>query len=487
MGGKAFSTGSHALYTPRMAPKVYEIVLADCLNALRPLFPTIRAPIEAPEKISFGDIDILVSLEGSAFTLDDINDPQKIVVWTAIEQALKAAQVFQEGKVVSSKSIALPWPINMSEDAMVSQLAVESMAGHKAESERGEASSKAAEISHEAESKNRFIQVDIQLCSTNQELEWRVFKHDHGDMWNILGAMIRPYGLTANEEALYLRIPELEQVDKKKARVFLTSCPTKVLGFIMRDKHDEWVRRFSSVDAMFDYTSRCKWYHAWLAHEIEKDNSGVKVSLKSNDRQRMKQRLIFARWVEDYVPGQIRSSRPFLSTNNRTPIALRDEVRAAAFAAFPGAEERYNQQLAAWNKERVRIFVKNNLIKDDMALPESIACALPMPQEGNSIAELERNWRGVLRSALTKLIVDECDGVGIAPPHVRDKYGVIIVDEVKHWIENNWEAVGRAAWAQQCARAAESMRIKKARRQMMEQDESMEEQPQRFNNEGLSN
>lgn len=296
-------------------------------------------------------------------------------------------------------------------------------------------------------------------------------------MWNILGAMIRPYGLTANEEALYIRIPEIEQVDKKKARVFLTNCPTKVLEFIMRDKHDEWVRRFSSVDAMFDYTSRCKWFHAWLAHEIEKDNAGVKDSLKSNDRQRMNQRLIFAHWVKDYIPGQIRLNRPFLDTNNRTPEAVRDEVRAAAFAAFPGAEEHYNQQLTAWNKERVRIFVKNKLIKEDMALPDSIACALPMPQEGVLVAELERNWRGVLRSALTKLIVNECEGVGIAPPQVRDKYGVLIIDKVKDWIEKNWEAVGRAAWAEQCARAAESMRFKQARQQKLDKDDFVEEQP----------
>lgn len=303
-------------------------------------------------------------------------------------------------------------------------------------------------------------------------------KHDHGDMWNILGAMIRSYGLTANEEALYIRIPELEHVDKKKARVFLSNSPTKVLDFIILGTYDEWIRRFSSVDAMFDFTSRCRWFHAWLAHEIEKDNAGVKDSLKSNDRQRMNQRPVFARWVEEYVPAQIILNRSFVDNNNNnlSPIALRDEVRAAAFAAFPGAEERYTRQLAAWNKEKARIFVKNKLIKEDMALPESIAWALPMPQEGISIAEVEKNWRGVLRSALTKLIVCECEGMGIAPPQVRDKNGVLITEEVKEWIEKNWEAVGQAAWAEQRARAAESMRVKQARRQKLQQDDLVKKQ-----------
>lgn len=176
MGGKAFSTGSDALYTPRMDPQVYETILANCFNALKALFPVIKAPIEAPEKTTFGDIDIAVSLVGSAFTKEDVEDPQKIAVWAAIEKELKAVKVFQEGKLVTSKSVAIPWPNGIDEDVLARQVAMEIMVGHKAEAERGEASSKAMMpgLGHKAESKNRFIQVDIQLCTTNQELEWRV-------------------------------------------------------------------------------------------------------------------------------------------------------------------------------------------------------------------------------------------------------------------------------------------------------------------------
>lgn len=284
--------------------------------------------------------------------------------------------------------------------------------------------------------------------------------------------MIRPYGLTVSEDALYIRIPEMEQIDKKKARVFLSSSPADVLDFVMIKDHGEWARRFSSVDALFDYSSKCKWFYNWLAHEHEKNSAQVREGLKANDRQRMNQRPVFARWVEEYVPEQINANQSLFDTDKRTTLDIREEVRNAAFATFPGAEERYNEQLAAWNKERTRIFVKNKLIKEDMALPQSIACALPTPQEGSSVAEVERNWRGVLRSALTKLIVNECTDfggvVGISPPQLRDEYGVLIVDEVKDWIEKNWEAVGRAAWVEQCARAAESMRIKEARRQLQE-------------------
>lgn len=174
MGGKAFSTGSDALYTPRMVPKVYKTTLANCFNALMDLFPVVKAPIEAPEKATFGDIDLLVSLEGSVFTSEDINDHQKAVIWTAIERKLEAVQVFQEGKLFTSKSMAIPWPIRLSKDVMADQLAAESIAGHKAESEWGKANNKAVENVHEAETKSRYIQVDIQLCSRDQESEWRV-------------------------------------------------------------------------------------------------------------------------------------------------------------------------------------------------------------------------------------------------------------------------------------------------------------------------
>lgn len=174
MGGKAFSTGSDALYTPRMVPKVYEITLANCFDALTDLFPVVKTPIEAPEKATFGDIDLLISLEGSPFTSEDINDHQKADIWKAIERKLKAVQVFEEGKLAISKSMAIPWPISLSKDVMVDQLAAESIAEHKAESGWGKANNKAVETIHEAETKSRYIQVDIQLCSSDQKLKWRV-------------------------------------------------------------------------------------------------------------------------------------------------------------------------------------------------------------------------------------------------------------------------------------------------------------------------
>lgn len=287
--------------------------------------------------------------------------------------------------------------------------------------------------------------------------------------------MIRPYGLTINDEALFIRIPEIEHDNKKKARIFLTNKPTEALDFLgLPHRAGEWDKPFTSVTELFEYAAGCRWFtleprEDKRDHENDDVNAKQKAlddarrKLKSNDRQRMRQRPIFARWVEDFVPGCQASGR-FVGRSHRTHDSVRDDVRAAAFGAFPGAEEAYTTRLAGWHREKTRIFVKTKLIKLDMALPDSIAHALPRPQEGGgSVEDIEKCWRRVLRSALTRILLqDYQEFEGIVPPQLRDLHGVLLVDDVKEWITENWEAVGRIAWRENCARAAESFRIKKA-------------------------
>lgn len=183
----------------------------------------------------------------------------------------------------------------------------------------------------------------------------------------------------------------------------------------------------------------------------------------------MRQRPIFARWFDEFVPACQATGR-FIATDSRSEAAVRDEVRAAAFRAFPGAETAYDSQLAAWRAEQARIFVKNTLIKTDACLPgpKSIARVLPAPKKGGGGAQdIEKGWRGALRSALVRIVVKEdfsgFEGV-FAPPMLRDKWGVLLVDEVEKWITENWEAVGREAWRENGIRAAEAYRIREGRK-----------------------
>lgn len=310
-------------------------------------------------------------------------------------------------------------------------------------------------------------------------------------MWNILGTVIRPYGLTATEEGLHIRIPDMEDLDKKKARVFLTKSPTEARKFLIKGNQDDWTECFASIDALFAYAARCKLYPVWLAHENarlqEQQATNTKATLKSNDRKRMRSRHVFARWIDEHVPAQILGLLAANTLPDTTPShdETRDAIRKAAFDAFPGAQARYEAQLSAWNREQNRIFVKNTLIKQDLAIPASIASVLPVLQEGSSAIELERSWRGALRSALVKIIVDEEDpGLMyneeenyIATPELRslrDEHGILELDQVTAWIGANWEWVGRAAWADMCKKNAERLRAKRDKQARMEEESRLE-------------
>jgi hypothetical protein len=290
----------------------------------------------------------------------------------------------------------------------------------------------------------------------------------------MVGQTIRPFGLTADEFGLHIRIPEIERQDKKKARVLLTSDPTEANDFLglSRPKGD-MEKPFESVNALFEHVANCKWFMLWPRDE-DKDEKGTSSegTIDGTDKEtqeRMKQRPLFDRWINEFIPA-CRTRRRFMVTNpeERTPQTVRDELRKQAFEVFPDSKPRYNARLTDWNKEKTRIYVKNGLIKGGAYLPEDIKPYLPVPRDhdGDSgdgdkearLLAIERQWRGALRWALEKVIIGDDDSFeGVVPPKLRDNEGVLKVDEIKGWIEKNWVNVGRAAWKQQCDRAREHL------------------------------
>lgn len=278
----------------------------------------------------------------------------------------------------------------------------------------------------------------------------------------MLGQTIRPLGLTADEVGLYIRVPEIEKQDKKKARVLLTSDPAKVIDFLgLSQRNGEKGKPFKTVNDLFEYAASCKWFMLWPRDQNVEGE-------KSNDRSRMEKRPVFKRWADEFIPA-CRAKGRFVVANpqERTPRDVRDEVQKEAFKTFPASAAAYNTALAGWHKEQARLFVKNKLIKEDACLPADVTPFLPTPREHDdgttaTLHDLERNWRGVLRSALAKVIIDDDDTFGsITPPRLRDAAGVLEVDRVKEWIGENWEEVGRVAWELSCERSRESMERKR--------------------------
>ncbi|KAL8836898.1 MAG: hypothetical protein Q9176_006028 [Flavoplaca citrina] len=285
MGGKAFSHGPEPLSTPRMPPTVYRHLLDHFLVKLAAFFERVASPIEAPEKVTFGDVDLLVA--------EPRDTPFDI---TTVAKALDAERTLPFPPIYS---LAVPYP---------------GLEGS-------------------------FVQLDIQLCKS-ANFEWELFHKSHGDLWNLIGTSIRPFGLTANDTGLYLRIPEIELENRKRAMVFLTAKPDSVLDFLALDR-DDWSRPFETMEVMFAYACSCRFFCA---------QSYEKHDLKSNDRKRMSQREVFKRFVEDYLPNRV------LGVQNEGDASslTRYDVFEEALRQFDKGEEA-ETRIQQWRQERDKL------------------------------------------------------------------------------------------------------------------------------------
>lgn len=303
MGGKAFTHGPEPLSTPRMPPAIYRCLLDQFHVQLATFFEQVASPIEAPEKATFGDIDLLVAKPKDT--------PLEVA---AIAKALNAKRTLSFPPVYS---LAVPYP---------------GLEGS-------------------------FVQLDIQVCKAG-DFEWELFHKSHGDLWNLIGTSIRPFGLTANDTGLYLRIPEIEQENRKRAMVFLTAEPDTVLNFLGLDS-TSFLRPFDTVEAMFDLTCSCRFF---------RPQSYEKHDLKSNDRKRLAQREVFKQFVEDFLPKRTLGVQHMEDASGLTREAVFEE----ALRHFDRREE-VETRIREWRQERdefirkqaARQWRKEQAMKDD--------------------------------------------------------------------------------------------------------------------------
>ena len=230
MGGSAFSSGENALFTPRMPKDVYEAVKRRCHAILHEHYEFVESPIDGPGKEDFGDIDFLLAGPTQSTS---VNERDRV---SAVAKALGAVRcIVNQG---ASSNLALPWPtLNLAGDGSVSDAEAK---GNHAE--------------------DKYIQVDIHIFKSIQEMNWILFKHGHGDIWSILGSIMRRYGLTVDDGALWLRVPEIEQSNKSKAKVFLTSTPSEVLEFVGLHSSRYFDGPFEDAQDMYEYIAKCRMF-----------------------------------------------------------------------------------------------------------------------------------------------------------------------------------------------------------------------------------
>ncbi|MCJ1382033.1 hypothetical protein MMC17_005145 [Xylographa soralifera] len=241
MGGKAFAHPPHSLSTPRIPHTIYVLLRDKYICVLSRFYQNVASPIEAPEKASYGDIDILVS------------EPHPTTTIQSLSQALDAkTSISTSGSPSTSFAISFP------------------------------------------DYSDKYIQLDIHVCPKST-FTWELFTASHGDLWNLLGTSLRGFGLTANNVGLNLRIAEIEHLDRRRSMLFLTSDSTSVLDLMGLDVQKYW-RQFANVNELYEYVISTRFF---------RKDSYVREGLKSNDRKRMGKRPLYQQFVDDWLPQRV--------------------------------------------------------------------------------------------------------------------------------------------------------------------------------------
>lgn len=379
-----------------MPPAIYQAVKQQCYQALHRLYHSVASPIDGPGKVDYGDIDFLVAGPKYTGTMESKRE-------VAIQAALGAEFARVEG---AESHYAVAWP-------------------------QGEASE---DLSLAAK---RYIQVDVSICASQQKLEWMLFKHAHGDVWSILGSVIRPFGLTVDDQALWLRIPEIEKSNRNRAKVLLTSEPNAILDFLGLPVARFWGEPFSSYGEMYEYAAQCNLFRVHQPTDAsipgddttgENATGGGKQGLNTSDRKRMNLRPAFRGWYDDFLP-RCQAEGRYMGE-----VPSRDEVRLRAFE-LSGIEEQYQERLDEYKKEQQVIYIWNDVIKGTFPATDSSS-------------DLHKQYRGCLVKALKKIILEDDRTFGIAPgpdSPMRDGHGFFILENVTDFISRYHEAIGAAA------------------------------------------
>ncbi|KAI1136917.1 hypothetical protein F5Y05DRAFT_389461 [Hypoxylon sp. FL0543] len=438
MGGLAFSSGDKPLHTPRMSPIVYQHALNECHAKLQELFVVVATPIPGPGKKDHGDIDIFLAWDkSSVFPSPLVHNLLASLSPTAHDPLEASAHLLNAERYIREQPkviiTAIPW--------------------HQGLPLQQEAKSESAKELEDI-GIPRYIQVDLHQYDSLEQLQWMLFKHAHGDLWNLLRSTIRPYGLTIDDTGLHLRIPEIENLNKNQAKVLLSTEPTDILDFLgLKYDGAQWEEPFATVEDLFEYAATCRLF--WVRPENEEDSAAVqggeiaKTKLKSNDRRRMNFRPVFRKWVDEFLPARRAAAHSI------KPTATRDSVREEAFEFFPGTRQAYEARLMEWRKERQRQTLWKEVIK----------ASIPKALEGEEKTLGNAHWRSNLAAALKKIIMQDDYSLGIRPQvPLREDNGLYDEERVRQFVKDSWWEVGRAAWKENQRRYAERQAEKEAGR-----------------------
>lgn len=399
-----------------MPPAVYEHVIKYCHAKLREIYVVVASPIPVPAKKDYGDIDVFVAWEkNSTFPTPRRPNGYPRRLSMPVENSLDvAARLLKSEKTIkqlnTNAMLAIPWPKDVPGQTPT----------------------------HEAPDNQtpKHIQVDLHLCESLEKVHWMLFKQCHGDIWNILGSVIRPFGLTMDEVGLHIRIPEIEHLDRKKAKILLTSDASEILNFLgLEYTTGSWEKPFASVAELYEYIATCRlfWVHPPkdASDDFEtvpmNENGDVDTSkMKSKERQRMNSRPLVRNFFTEFIPA-CRATGRFL-----IPKTTRDSVREEAFQTFIGVQVAYEKRIIEFRKECQQKDFNRLVIKT--TIPEGWG------------DEKKKGARSVAATAFKKIIMSNDYSLGVRPSvPLRDRHGIIDEDRAKQFILDTYEEVADKA------------------------------------------
>lgn len=393
-----------------MSPEVYHFQKQRCIALLRQHYLYAASPVEGPAKLDHGDLDILVCEPRPDSHMNTLPAHAQTQAIATLLDAVRS--IIPPAGVEAAANLAIPWPAD-------------------------------AESLTKEEAGNKYIQVDVRVCDTLKAFNWMLFKHAHGDLWNLLGSMIRQYGLTVNDTGMYVRIPEVEQTNKNRAKVFLTSEPDAVLSFLDLPKENFFDGPFSCIEDLYEYASRCRLMYIPATESREEEFLVGKANLKANDRRRMTYRPVFKRWIEEFIP-QCRAQRKF-----STQVTSRGKVTEEALDLFHVREE-YTKVRREYLIERQRDKIWNDVIKN----------SVPPADPGDQSSVL---YRACLVKALKRLILERDESYGVMfEENMLGENGFYDLEKVRAFIVRVKDEVGEAAMNRHDAAYLERCKKKEA-------------------------
>ncbi|POS87618.1 hypothetical protein EPUL_001617 [Erysiphe pulchra] len=404
MGGTAFAQHKPPILTPRLPVLVYQSRLKETKALLSQFYHHVLSPIEAPGKDTYGDLDILLfkpltdSLDDTRWSREEIAEQLKKILSAKI-------YIVRKGDPVISFAV----PLSKIENPLEENIEIEEI----------------------------YMQVDIQIFSTYQDIQYCYFHESHGDLWTILNDIIKTHGLRVNNRGLHICIASIEVINTKKSRVFLTSDPDEILEFIGLDSK-KWWKKFNSMDEMFHYAASCRMFnpHQFQDKIVNPSNpedpispNTVKKPWSRKDRVRLIKRPIFSAWFNDFIPRCL-SENLYEKPDS---FLTREQVKHEVFSRF-NVEKEYEETEMKW------ALAKN----EELVLKEGVKESIPT--EG-----IDPAFRAAGIRVLKDMILDGNPWKDNSIPCEvqKDKCGFYDVEKVKKWVSENWHIAGQIGLSRQ--------------------------------------